>query len=140
MLLKEELDQKKEMIFEYIASEAYTPVKFKEMAGILQVPKREKEDFRLVIDTLVTEGRIQIDSRGLIRAAAGNVKKGVYSGTSRGFGFVTVPGEKEDIFIPEDASKGALHGDTVQIEILDEKRENERKAGCWRLSSVVLHR
>lgn len=128
MLEKEILNQKKEMIFDYIASEEYIPVKFKEMAGILQVPKRDKEDFRQVIDTLVAEGRIQIDSRGLIRPAAGNVKRGLFSGTGKGFGFVTVEGEKEDIFIPEDASKGAMHGDTVQIEIYAEKT-GKRKEG-----------
>ncbi|MFW5646524.1 MAG: ribonuclease R [Acetivibrio ethanolgignens] len=128
MLEKEILNQKKEMIFDYIASEEYIPVKFKEMAGILQVPKRDKEDFRQVIDTLVAEGRIQIDSRGLIRPAADNVKRGLFSGTAKGFGFVTVEGEKEDIFIPEDASKGAMHGDTVQIEIYAEKT-GKRKEG-----------
>ncbi|MFW5676624.1 MAG: ribonuclease R, partial [Acetivibrio ethanolgignens] len=91
-------------------------------------PKRDKEDFRQVIDTLVAEGRIQIDSRGLIRPAADNVKRGLFSGTAKGFGFVTVEGEKEDIFIPEDASKGAMHGDTVQIEIYAEKT-GKRKEG-----------
>lgn len=128
MLEKEILNQKKEMIFDYIASEGYVPVKFREMAGILQVPKKEKEDFRQVIDALVAEGRIQIDSRGLIRPSASNVKKGLFSGTAKGFGFVTVEGEKEDIFIPEDASKGAMHGDTVQIEIYAEKT-GKRKEG-----------
>lgn len=128
MLEQEELLQKKEIIFEYIAGEEYLPVKFKEMAGILQVPKKDKEDFRLVIDTLVLEGRIQIDSKGLIRPAAGNVKKGVYAGTSKGFGFVAIEGEKDDIFIPEDASKGAMHGDVVQLEILNQKT-GKRKEG-----------
>ena len=127
MLEKEVLNQKKEMIFEYIASQEYTPVKFKEMAGLLQVPKKEREDFRQVIDTLVIEGRIKIDSRGMIRPATEAVIKGIFSGTSKGFGFVTVEGEKEDIFIPEDAAKGAMHGDTVQIEIYHEKTGKRRE-------------
>lgn len=127
MLEKEALKQKKEMVFEYIAGQEYAPMKFKEMAAMLQVPRAEREDFRRVIDTLISEGRIQIDPRGLIHPAAANVKKGTFLGTSKGFGFVSVEGEKEDIFIAEEASKGAMHGDTVQIEISAEKTGKRRE-------------
>ncbi len=128
MLEKKMLDEKKEMIFEYITSKDYIPVKFREMAGILQVPKKEREDFRFVIDSLIQEGRVRIDSHGLIKPFADHIKKGIFSGTSKGFGFVTIEGEKEDIFVPEEASKGAMHGDLVQIEISEEKT-GKRKEG-----------
>ena len=40
---------------------------------------------------------------------------GLFSGSKSGFGFVTVDGEERDIFIPEDKTQGAIHGDVVEI-------------------------
>ena len=48
-------------------------------------------------------------SRDEIRA------RGVFSGSKSGFGFVTVEDAERDIFIPEDKTGGALHGDVVEI-------------------------
>jgi exoribonuclease R len=57
------------------------------------------------------------------RTAAKTSKKtmtvaGVYIGNQRGFGFVSVDGMDNDIFIPGGKSNGALNGDTVEVEIL----------------------
>src|SRR5690606_20837698 len=41
---------------------------------------------------------------------------GVLSAHPRGFGFVAASG-KPDVFIPPEAMSGALHGDTVRIEV-----------------------
>lgn len=43
--------------------------------------------------------------------------QGLFSATRQGFGFVTVEGEDEDIFIPASHTLGALHGDLVEIRI-----------------------
>ncbi len=48
-------------------------------------------------------------SRDEIRA------RGIFSGSKSGFGFVSVDGEQRDIFIPEDKTCGAIHGDVVEI-------------------------
>ncbi len=45
---------------------------------------------------------------------------GRFVANARGFGFVEVEGRDEDIFIPEDYVHGAFHGDTVEVEILNE--------------------
>ncbi len=47
--------------------------------------------------------------------------EGIYQGTSRGFGFVTVEGLPEDVFIARKESNGAMHGDQVEIAILPSK-------------------
>ena len=101
MLDKIILEEKKKMIYEYMTSKEYKPVKIKEMAGILQVPRREKADFHEVIDSLISDGKIMIDNRGLLKASSDQLKAGTFSGTAKGFGFVMIEGEKEDIFIPE---------------------------------------
>ncbi len=41
--------------------------------------------------------------------------RGVFSGSKSGFGFVTVEDVVGDIFIPEDKTGGAIHGDLVEI-------------------------
>lgn len=41
---------------------------------------------------------------------------GVLSGNSRGFAFLSC-GEKDDIFIPAKSLRGAIHGDTVEIDV-----------------------
>ena len=43
--------------------------------------------------TDIHDGKIIIDSRGLIKKASGNTYAGTFSGTSRGFGFVRIDGE-----------------------------------------------
>ena len=127
MLDKIILEEKKKMIYEYMTSKEYKPVKIKEMAGILQVPRREKADFHEVIDGLISDGKIMIDNRGLLKASSDQLKAGTFSGTAKGFGFVMIEGEKEDIFIPENATKGAMNGDKVQVEITELKTGKRRE-------------
>lgn len=125
---KETLDEKKKMILSYIMSQEYKPLKFKEMVGMLQVPKNEKDDLRIVLESLITEGKIVIDVKGKFKVAQDNLKIGSFLGTQRGFGFVRIEGEPEDIFIPEGATKGALHNDKVQVRVSKEKT-GKRKEG-----------
>ena len=41
--------------------------------------------------------------------------EGIFSGSRSGYGFVTLEGKDEDIFIPEDKTGGAIDGDYVEI-------------------------
>ena len=120
-MIKEELDQKKELVYGYIISKEYRPLKFKEFVSVMQVPRAEKGDLREVLNALVADGKIVIDQNGKYKAAGEGLVKGRFSGTQRGFGFVTVEGVQEDIFIPEAATKGALHNDTVMVRVLEEQ-------------------
>ncbi len=36
----------------------------------------------------------------------------------RGFGFVRTPGEREDVYVPEHAIRGAMHGDQVVVRVI----------------------
>lgn len=127
-MIKEELDQKKELIYSYITSKEYRPLKFKEFVSLMQVPREEKGDLREVLNALIADGKIVIDQNGKYKSAGEGLMKGRFSGTQRGFGFVIVEGMEGDIFIPESATKGALHNDTVMIRILDEQ-SGPRKEG-----------
>ena len=56
------------------------------------------------------------------------VKEGIFSGTTRGFGFVQIEGE-DDIFVPERETKGALHGDSVLVEITSSGEKGKKQEG-----------
>ena len=127
MLEKIILEEKKNLVYEFMLNKEYKPIKFKEMVNILQVPKREKEDLREVLESLIADGKIIIDVKGKFKVANENLKTGTFIGTQRGFGFVRVEGEDEDIFIPENAMKGALHNDIVQVQVLDIKTGKRRE-------------
>ena len=127
MLEKIILEEKKNLVYDFMLNKEYKPIKFKEMVNILQVPKREKEDLREVLESLIADGKIIIDVKGKFKVANENLKTGTFIGTQRGFGFVRVEGEDEDIFIPENAMKGALHNDIVQVQVLDIKTGKRRE-------------
>ena len=40
---------------------------------------------------------------------------GTYCGHAKGFGFVTVEGMDQDVFIPAEKTKDAMHGDTCLL-------------------------
>ncbi len=52
---------------------------------------------------------------------------GTYIGHMKGFGFVDIEGEEEDIFIPESQTHGAMDKDTVQIIIFPNKSGKRRE-------------
>lgn len=130
MMDKEILQSKKELLYEVITNKSYHPMKFKELAGLLQVPKEEREDLKIVLNALVADGRITVDASGKYKEQNANIKIGIFSGTSRGFGFVTLEGDEggEDIFIPERETNGALNKDRVQV-CISEDQTGKRREG-----------
>ncbi len=113
-------NRKKELIRAFIEDKNYRPMKLREMAGILQVPKSDRGDLGAVLDELLREGIVSVDAQGRYAKKRPDTFVGEYLATGRGFGFVRVEGEDEDIFIPADKEMGAIHGDRVEIAILTE--------------------
>lgn len=103
-------------------------MKAKEIAMILQVSKEQREELHAVLDALLEEGKVELTQKGKYVKASGRFLTGVYTGNSRGFGFVTVEGEEEDIYIPEDNTNGAMHMDTVSVAVNPQKTGNAGKA------------
>lgn len=126
-MTREDLDSRKQMIMEFLASKTYRPMTLKEMGSVLQVPAKQKKDFRKVIEELIEEGKIHYDSRGKIKLVPDNIKTGKYMGTQRGFGFVRVEGEDEDIYIAAQNTKGAVDGDTVKVAVDGNKTGKKRE-------------
>ncbi len=122
------LKEKKQMLEELFASKEYKPMRFKDLVGLLQVPRGAKHELKLLLDQLISSGKLMLDGQSRYRLPGDDVKQGIFSGTQRGFGFVSVEGEEQDIFIPAESTRGALHGDRVMI-VIKEGQSGPRKEG-----------
>ncbi len=121
--------QRKKLICELVAEDMYVPMKEKELAAFMQVPREEKEEFRRILQALVAEGRLQVSAQGRYGKPDDNRLVGIYTGTARGFGFVEVEGREDDLYIPEDKRGGAFHQDRVQVMLLP-GRQGKRQEAC----------
>lgn len=121
-------EKRKKIIYEFMCDDMYVPMKLKELAILLQVPKEQRSELKAVMDALEAEGKVHVSQKGKYLKGAGRTLRGVYQAHPRGFGFVTIEGEADDIFIPEKETNGALHGDTVEI-LLTASPEGKRKEG-----------
>ena len=121
------MESRKKMIYEFMCSELYVPMKIKELAVLLDVPREERPALEEVLHELLAEGKIEVSKRGKYSKMEEKYITGTFIGNVRGFGFVDVEGEEEDIFISESQINGAMHGDLVQVALLDSKTSGGRR-------------
>ena len=121
-------EQRKQMIYEFICDEFYVPMKLKELAILLQVPKEQRNELKKVMDALEAEGKVRLSSKGKYTKNEDKPLIGTFTAHMRGFGFVTIEGESEDIFIGEDDINGAFHNDQVEV-VIKATPAGKRKEG-----------
>lgn len=121
------MEEKKQQVYELLCSDLYVPMKLKELAVLMQVPKEQKEELKEVLDALMAEGKVEVSTRGKYKKADEQALVGRYMGTSRGFGFVRVEGMEEDLYIREEDSRQAMDGDTVQVAIKNNSSGKRRE-------------
>ncbi|MCI8513251.1 MAG: ribonuclease R [Lachnospiraceae bacterium] len=112
---KEKLEERKEKILGLMNHPDYQPMKIKELAILLQVPRERREELEETLAALLEEGKIHLSKRGKYGRAETFALQGVFTGNRKGFGFVTVEGREEDFFVPEIYTGGAFHKDTVRM-------------------------
>lgn len=131
-------NERKELVYQFICDELYVPMKVKEMAIILQVPKSQRHELQQILDELMDERKIQISKKGKYsKAEPATGQVGTFMGHQRGFGFVSVEGQEKDIFIPGDQLNGALDGDTVEFVVTKGESEGKREEGT--ITKIVAH-
>ena len=110
-------ETRKKMVYDFMCDDMYVPMKIKELCIVLGVKKEDRPQLEQILLDLQAEGRITLSKRG--KYSKSEIKKtvGVFTAHQRGFGFVTVEGESDDIFIPAEYVNGAMHMDTVEITI-----------------------
>lgn len=123
-----QFERRKKVLYDMICDKQYIPMKIKEIAILLQIPKENRQQLKEVLDALIVDGKIEITSKGKYRKASVKTLTGTFIAHPRGFGFVEIEGRENDIFIPEEEINGAMHRDQVQAVIL-QASEGKRQEG-----------
>lgn len=129
-------EERKKTIYAFICDELYIPLKAKEIAVVLQIPKSQRFELQEVLDALTQECRIEVSKKGKYAKSQGHVLFGVFTANAKGFGFVTVEGHEEDYYIAGENRNGAVHMDEVQIQPLPSQSGRRKEA---RVVKVVSH-
>ena len=128
---------KKNIILEFMKDENYTPMKAKEIAMILGVPKKEYNKFSETLKELEENYKIVKNKKNRYRLIGENFKEGIYRKNQKGFGFVKIEGEEDEIYISKENSLRALNGDRVLVEIIEE--ENKIKNAEGKIKKILKH-
>lgn len=128
---KELFEKRKNVISELICSNKhYVPMKEKELAMLLQVPKEEREALKEVLEALVQAGKIVCQKNGKYSKAGDDLLTGTFEAAAgKGFGFVRIEGRQNDIYIHENNVNGAFDKDTVQVRITAQAQDGRREEG-----------
>lgn len=119
------MEDKEKLILDFMAEESYVPMKAKEMASILCVPKTEYSSFSEVLKRLEEDYKIQKNRKSKYSLVDSNrYITGIFRANEKGFGFVKIEGREDEIYISKNHTKNALNGDTVLIEILEGEKES----------------
>lgn len=134
--LNQTFEKRKKVLYDFICDEMYIPMKIKEIAIILQIPKDQRALLKSALDGLVEEGKIYVTKKG--KYAKGEAKHlvGMFQANARGFGFVIQEGVEEDVFISEENINGAFQGDQVEF-IITKEPEGKRKEG--KIIKILSH-
>lgn len=129
--------EKQELILNFMKDENYTPMKAKEMAMILGVPKKEYNQFLDIIRYLEENYKIVKNRKNRYRLIGKNFVEGIYRKNQRGFGFVKIDDREDEIYIAKEDSLNALNGDRVLIEITEEQNKVKRAEG--KIKRIIKH-
>lgn len=110
----------KEQILFFIESQKKQSFSMEEIAEGLGLQK--SNDFKALVQTIAAMEReqlIELNRKGKIRLSQKDVLvEGIFRGNERGFGFVTIDPEEDDIYIPKEYTNFAMNGDTVSVDII----------------------
>ncbi len=129
-------EQRKRMIYDFICDELYVPMKLKELAILMQVPKKDRAELVRVMDALVMDGKVELTKKGKYIKSEKKYETGVFTSHPKGFGFVTIEGMDEDIFIPAEQVNGAMHMDNVQL-VISPTTSGKRREGT--ITKILSH-
>ena len=138
--MSQTFEKRKKVIYDLICDDLYVPMKFKELAMLLQVPREQRDGLREVLEALEADGKIYLSKRGKYCKGAAKHLTGVYRGSLRGFGFVVTEDEGRDVFIGEEDKNGAFDGDRVEFIILREPDQKRREGRIVRIISRGITR
>ena len=128
-------EKRKKVIYDLICDDLYVPMKLKEIAMLLQIPREQRNELKEVLEALEADGKIYVSKKGKYVKGQPQYLKGMFQANLRGFGFV-LREDEEDVFIPEENINGAFQGDEVEF-LITKSPEGRRKEG--KIVRVVSH-
>ncbi|MCI8759725.1 MAG: ribonuclease R [Clostridia bacterium] len=131
------MEEQELKILELMKNEDYVPMKAKEMAMIMRVPKNEYRDFLEVLGNLELNFKIQKNRKSRYRLVEKTYYDGIYRKNQKGFGFVRIESQEDEIYVAKENSLNALNGDRVLIEIIEEK--NRIKNAEAKVVKILKH-
>ena len=135
---KDIFKQRRQMLADMILNnELYVPMKAKEIAMLLDIPKAKRSELMEVLDSLVADGTIGVSKKGKYMKPENVALVGTFESTSRGFGFVVIPDREDDIFVKANDTMNAFYHDKVKVVITTEKDGGKRAEG--KIVAIVEH-
>ena len=131
------MGKKEQKILELMQDEDYVPMKAKEIAMIMRVPKNEYNDFLESLGKLELEMKVQKNRKNRYKISEKTYYEGGYRKNQKGFGFVKIEEQEDEIYISKENSLDALNGDRVLIEIIEEKNKLKKAEG--KIVKVLKH-
>ncbi|MCK5811577.1 MAG: ribonuclease R [Clostridiales bacterium] len=118
-------------IIEFMKTSHYTPLTRDELAIVLEVPKEDKEQFAQVLETLLRDNKVRLTKKKRFIANRDVVTYiGKIEGSKRGFSFFIEQNRQiDDIFIPFENLKGAIHQDQVEIKLVKRAEPGRKSVG-----------
>lgn len=141
-LNKKKIKNRKKLLLDFVSNKEYQPMRAKDIGTLLQIPKGKRAELYDVLDELVKEGKICINKgkyEKVRRAAAkpeGELMEGTFIAHPKGFGFVEIEGQDEDLYIHDEDTMNAFHQDQVQVQIKAEQKGARREG---RIVKILSH-
>lgn len=110
----------KEAILVYMNEQDQMAFKVKQISEGMKLTS--SADFKMLVSTLAKmerEGTVFLNKKGEFKLAEKDaVLSGIFRASDRGFGFVSIEDQEDDIYIPNNQTNFALDGDIVTVDIL----------------------
>ena len=134
---RKRMEEQELKILEFMKEKDYVPMKAKEIAMLMRVPKKEYGDFLEVLGNLELKFKIQKNRKSKYRLVEKTYYDGIYRKNQKGFGFVRLEEREDEVYIAKENSLNALNGDRVLIEIIEE--ENKVKSAEAKVVKILKH-
>ena len=131
------MKEKKEKILELMKDDDYVPMKAREIAMIMRVPKKEYKEFLEILGELELEFKIQKNRKNRYKIVDKIYYDGIYRKNQKGFGFIKVENQEDEVYITKENSLNALNGDRVLFEIIEEKNKVKNAEG--KIVKILKH-
>ena len=135
------MEDKQQKIIEFMKDDEYVPMKAKEIAMLMKVPKNEYNKFLETLGDLELKLKIRKNRKNKYSLIEKTYYDGIYRKNQKGFGFVRLNdgynGDDEEVYISKENSLNALNGDRILIEILEDK--NKVKSAEGKVVRILKH-